>query len=372
MSDVAEMLDALVPRHEGAGDWDRVLRDAGIRRRALPTRARLTFRVAAAAAVAAAIAAAVSLWPAGGPGPTVLERALAAAGDGQVLHFVYEADPPKTLVNLETGERTELRAQHEVWFDPQAGVRETERFDGVVQFDVFLGPDEISEHARTLYTGLGAGYRDALESGRAEVVGEDVVDGTAVYWIRGGAGAHDVAVSRDTFAPAYIRVEQNGTSALTRIVAYETVERVAAPVDSAPADAKVPPGVGTYGAAIELADAAERLGRAPVWAGPSLHGFPLGSVREVRLPSSAGDVPGVSVAYGSVEDGPHVELTQAATPADALTMLAGVRGYVPPEGTALLSGVVALLRSNGVVVAVHAPDEAMALDVARSLRPYTG
>jgi hypothetical protein len=372
MTDVAEMLDALVPRYEGTGDWDRVLRDGGVRGRRLSTPHRLTLRLSAAAAVAAAIAVVVSVWPAGGPGPTVLERALAAAGDGQVLHFVYETDPPKTLVDLETGERTELRAEHEVWFDPQAGLREIERFDGVVQFDVSLDPDEISEHARALYTGLGAGYREALESGRATVVGEDVVDGTAVYWIRSGEQGHDVAVSTDTFEPAYIRIELNGTSALTRIVSYETVEAGAAPLDSAPADTELPPGVGTYGAAIELADAAARLGRAPVWAGPSLHGFPLGSVRQVRLPSSGGDVPGLSLAYGSVEGGPHVELTEAATPADALTMLAGVRGYVPPEGTALLSGVVALLRSNGVVVAVHAPDEATALAVARLLRPYAG
>jgi hypothetical protein len=53
-------------------------------------------------------------------------------------------------------------------------------------------------------------------------------------------------------------------------------------------------------------------------------------------------------------------------------MLAGVRGYLPPEGSALLAGPVALLRSHGLVVAIHAPDEEMALAVARVLQPYSG
>lgn len=43
--------------------------------------------------------------------------------------------------------------------------------------------------------------------------------------------------------------------------------------------------------------------------------------------------------------GAHVEITEAATPADGLTMLVALRGYAPPEGTVLLTGLVALLRS---------------------------
>jgi hypothetical protein len=31
-----------------------------------------------------------------------------------------------------------------------------------------------------------------------------------------------------------------------------------------------------------------------------------------------------------------------------------------------------MLRSNGLVVVIHAPDEAMAVDVARLLEPYSG
>jgi hypothetical protein len=53
-------------------------------------------------------------------------------------------------------------------------------------------------------------------------------------------------------------------------------------------------------------------------------------------------------------------------------MLVGVVGYVPPEGTALVAGSQALVGVNGLVVAIHAPDEATAVEVARSLEPYAG
>ena len=53
-------------------------------------------------------------------------------------------------------------------------------------------------------------------------------------------------------------------------------------------------------------------------------------------------------------------------------MLVGVRNYVPPEGTALVAGSQALVGINGLVVAIHAPDEEMAISVAQLLRPYSG
>jgi hypothetical protein len=369
MTDVAELLDRLVPPSSSTGDWDRVLRDARLDRR--PRRA--PYRLAAVAALVAVIAGVVAFWPAGnGTGGSVLDRALAATGEGTVLHMVSEGELPRTLVDLETGERTEVRSQNEIWFDPEAGFRQTETFEGVVQSDTVLGPDEMAEHTTSIYSSLGAGYREALESGRAQVVGEDTVDGTAVYWIRIEDG-HDVAVSKDSYEPAYIRVAMNGTPALTRIVSYETLEPGSAPLDAQGAP-RGPQDVTTaYGAEVDLADAASLLGSEPVWAGSSLHGFPLDTVRSLSLPTLDGDVAGLSLTYGSpAGGGPHVELTESATAAEGLTMLVGVRGYVPPEGTALVAGSQALVSSNGLVVAIHAADEAMAIDVARLLEPYSG
>jgi hypothetical protein len=370
MTDLAELLDTLVPRYEGTGDWNRVLRDAKLDRRRPLLR---PYRLAAIAMLAAVIAGVVAFWPAGETGGgSVLDRALAATGEGTVLHMVYEGEQPRTLVDLETGERTEVRSQNEIWFDPAAGFRQTETFDGVVQWDTVLGPQEMEEHTTSIYSSLGTGYREALEAGRAEVVGEETVDGTDVYWIRIEDG-HDVAVSKDSYEPAYLRVSMNGTPALTRIVSYETVESGSAPLD-AQGTRPGPQDVTTVnGAEIDLTDAAALLGRQPVWAGPSLQGLPLDSVREVSMPTSDGPVPGLSLAYGSFEGGsPHVELIESATAAEGLTMLVGVRNYVPPEGTALVAGSQALVSSNGLVVVIHAPDEETAISVARLLQPYSG
>jgi hypothetical protein len=75
-----------------------------------------------------------------------------------------------------------------------------------------------------------------------------------------------------------------------------------------------------------------------------------------------GGTPGVQI------ESRGVELTEAAEPADALTMLAGVRGYVPPEGTLILEGMSGVMRSHGLFVAIHAPDQDTAIAVARALR----
>lgn len=365
MTDIAEQLDLMNPPYTGAGDWSRVVADAET---ASPP-VRMPVRLAFAAAFVAVIAATVAFWPAGGSSPTVIDRALAATGTGSVLHLVYESELPHALVNLETGERTEVRGQHEVWFEPTRLLRDTETFDGAVQSDAVFRGSEIPGHATEIYASLGAGYREALESGDARVVGEDTLDGTPVYWIEIASG-HEVAVSQETYKPVSIRVDLGEMPLLNRILTYETLES-----GSVPAGGESPGGlmdVSTKtGPAIDLADAASVLGRGAVWAGADLHGFPLGSVRTLTIPGVDGPVSALSLKYGTPPM-PHAEIIESAAAPEGLTMLAGVNNYVPEEGTALLSGSTALLRSNGLVVAIVAPDEEMAILVARSLVPYSG
>ena len=305
-----ELLEHAVPPYAGPpGDWQAVLREAGVARRR-----RTSLRLALAAAVAAAAVIAL-VWP--GSPPSIADRALAATGSGGVLHIVTDTDLPKVLVDLDSGERREVRGVREVWFDPARGMRQRETFEGVTQSDVTT--TSIHPHAREIYGSLGAGYREALESGEAEVVGEDVVDGTPVYWIRIVRG-HEVGVSRETYLPVRFRIVQDGMPPLdTRILEYETVD--AAPLDAEPVSPAG--GVAEDRGAITLREAATLLGRPPVETGDR----PL-AVRRVDL----GGVPGVVLEY------PTVQITQAAEPADGLTMLAGLRGYVPPEGTPVARG----------------------------------
>jgi hypothetical protein len=332
-----EMLEHAVPAYTGpAGDWSAVLRDAGVRSRRR-TRVRLALAAAAAAAVIVAVA-----WP--GSPPSIAERALAATGSGGVLHIVTETDLPKVFVDLDTGDRREVRGLREVWFDPEHGLRQRESFEGVVQSDVSM--TSVHPHAAEVYGSLGAGYREALRAGEANVVGEDVVDGTPVYWIR-IAPAHEVAVSRDTYLPVHFRITGDPPME-TRILEYETVATAPLQAESlAPAG-----GFAEDRGPITLAEAARVLGRPPVVSEQP------DAVRRVDL----GGTPGVQIEAGSVL------LTEAAEPADALTMLAGLRGYVPPEGTLILEGMSGLLRTHGLFVNIHAPDEETAIAVARELR----
>jgi hypothetical protein len=127
MSDVTELLDrAVVPYTGRLGDWDAVLRDAGVVRR------RLTIRAAVAFAAVAAI----------------------------VVHLVTESGLPKTVVDLRTGARREVRARDEVWFDPQAGFRERETFEGVVQWDTSIEAARMHPH-----TGIGVAVAKGRRAG---------------------------------------------------------------------------------------------------------------------------------------------------------------------------------------------------------------
>jgi hypothetical protein len=366
MTDIFEQLDRMNPPYTGAGDWSRVVADAGITPRSFRVPARLAF----AAALAVALATAVAFWPSGGSNPSVIDRALAATGTGSTLHIVYETGLPHTLVDLATGERREVTGQHEVWFDPNEGLRDVETFDGVDQFSGAFTAETVPEHATEIFSSLGAGYRQALESGDARVAGEDTVDGTPVYWIRIAAN-HEVAVSKETYKPVSMRVFGGAEPMVNRILAYETIDPASAPFGE-PIGTPGPQDVGEkLGPEIAIGDATALLGTPAVWAGQEMGGIPLTSVRQLGLPGANGDVPGVRLFYGA-PDAAHVSITEAASPVEALTMLAGVRNYAPPEGTALLAGPTALVRSNGLVAVIAAPDEETAILIARSLVPYAG
>jgi hypothetical protein len=53
-------------------------------------------------------------------------------------------------------------------------------------------------------------------------------------------------------------------------------------------------------------------------------------------------------------------------------MLVGLHDYVPDEGMLVIQGVSGLLRSNGMVVAIHSGDPEAIVAVAKALRPYDG
>src|SRR4030095_6956640 len=67
------------------------------------SRRRVLTRSAAVVAVGAAVLIAVLLWPSGGKRNPILERALAAIGDGPVMHVVLQTPSGFQLVELSGG-----------------------------------------------------------------------------------------------------------------------------------------------------------------------------------------------------------------------------------------------------------------------------
>ena len=172
---------------------------------------RLAPRVTAVAAAVAAIAAVVLLWPSGGGNNRILGRALAAIGDGPVLHLLVQLPTGGVLVNLDSGERVVEKMQIESWSD-----RDFERAHLVMRFggragDLLL-PEDASKPGVTVgsvdpaYAAFWTGYRQALANGDAKLEGEDTVAGQAVYWLRfpsveQGRPGTEVAIDRQTYKP---------------------------------------------------------------------------------------------------------------------------------------------------------------------------
>src|SRR4051794_1730759 len=134
-------------------------------------------RFAVVAVIAAGIAAVFLLWPSGG-GDKILGHALAAIGNGPVLHLQMEASTGEVLVNLESGRRIVETMQIESWSD-----RNFERAHLVLRVrgrtaDLLL-PDDASTPGATVgpvdpaYSAFWTGYRQALATGAAKLERED-------------------------------------------------------------------------------------------------------------------------------------------------------------------------------------------------------
>jgi hypothetical protein len=290
MKDVKETLDELVPEPARMSDWDAVLREARPRRRSRALQLAVATGIAGLAALFV-----VAPWK--GPERVgILDRALAAVGDGPVLHVIFRGGWGGTLVELKTGERKPLYGERELWYDPDRGlVHQISRFADVVDHEDVYGRKKGDREL----TALWQDYRRALENGTARLVGKDTVNGLPVYWIivqsqmlpdvadnKDHELAQQVAISRETFKPVamkYTRDRQSLEGSIEHILLFETV-----PFDEA--DFKSRPDASLSGRAmmsgstpVSFKSAAEILGRAPYWLGPDYSGLPLVQTRKERF-----------------------------------------------------------------------------------------
>jgi hypothetical protein len=337
-----DLLDRLVPVPDGGGDWAAVVRDAA----PATVRRRRRFGLAAAVGIAvAAIALVILVAPSRHGGGSVVERALAAIGDGPVLHVVTQSPYPRyELLDLATGERRSVYEEFEEWSDPNLGVHWIVRAEGRVVYDSVWGTAERDPALTAFMTG----YREALASGEARVVGEDTVRGSQVYWLQLGrsdspeaeAQSRQVAVDKETFVPLALRWSHGG-----EVGPVEPILRInAAPEGSGdfggvPKPKLFPDRGDVVGSTTITAGEAGGLLETPaVWAGHEAAGLPLSLVRKQELkmvyPASDGLPPqttvGLSLVYGAVvndhpdSNGKFIQISESSSPAFAY-------GWIPTD-----------------------------------------
>lgn len=234
-----DRLEALVD-HEQLPDWDDVVRRAEApapeERPAATKRSRRSYlarRLVPVFVLAIAAFAFVLIAPwQHGPGPTVMERALAAIGDEPVIHAVLRGETGETYINLATGREAPQMETTEIWYD---GERHLEHWrssiDGQINFDSLQtptgittsdGPPLAQHRFPTLDPALAGfvdGYRSALERGSARKVGTGRVNGHDVTWIEftlfrssRWVDAERVAVDDRSALPLQIERLANGRS----------------------------------------------------------------------------------------------------------------------------------------------------------------
>ena len=282
MKDIQQALDRLVPEPAQMSSWDTVLRDARPRRRSL------VLQLTAATGIAALVALfVVAPWQ-GSERVGILDRALAAAGDGPVLHVVFRGGWNGTLVDLKSGDRKALYGEREVWYDPSRDlVHYVSRFGGVVEHEEQFQRRPADRELKALWQQ----YRTALDDGTARVIDEDVVGGVPVYWVmvwrqmlpdvedhKLHEFAQQVAISRESFKPVamkYTRDRHTDPREIEHILRYETVSVGEADFTSPPDAALEGQAMSMGSRPLPIERASEVLGRAPEWLGETFAGLPL-------------------------------------------------------------------------------------------------
>jgi hypothetical protein len=249
-------------------------------------RTRTGLRFAAIAAVVALAAALALIAPWDGRSAGFVERALAALGDGRVIHVVSTSDVPgRAVIDLKTGAETPVQATTEIWFDEARGLQRTVMMvggalsveelqtpegawtqDGRVYTCAWIAahpveatkarvscsasgdngttPRQVPEERPVLdpaLAGFVGGYQDALAAGTAVRDGAGVVDGRKVEWLKFESEdspppgeptrtrVERVAVDGKTLKPMLVETTVAGRQGeATRIASIETVAGAAA------------------------------------------------------------------------------------------------------------------------------------------------
>ena len=344
--------------------------------------------VAVAAVVVLAAVLAV-LIPQLGSRASLTGKALAAIGDGPVIHAVLSSDvSPATggaeRINLATGQPVALKQTADVWFDSRSStMRTVMRLNGQVFETVLQRPGESftsegpvqggASVGDPLFTVFARDYRDALKTGQAHEAGRASIRGRDGTWLefptRFSGMVVRVAVSDDG-APLVEQMVRTGhpSGPLVYVESIESVDSTSGLNDTVQV---TEPSAVTATAEPATPEAAKtHLGEKLAWAGDALNGLRLagattGELRLEYLSAPARSVPVASLVYGDLNSD-FVRMQESTDPASLRW-----RGIIPPRGSADLFASTARTQIDGLYVLIDASTPELAQKAARALSEMT-
>jgi hypothetical protein len=340
-----ELLDLLQDEPELLAVVDAIAATQAPRRRVVSGR----FLLAAAAIGVAVLVVVLLPFELGDAG--IEDRALAAVGDGRVVHVVAtRVEPERAIVDLRAGTEIPGAVALESWFDSESrDLRTVTRRDGQTVADT-LARKGAADGIDPVVAGFLRGYRTALERGELEVLRRDRVDGQEVVWVRltlPGARRDEIALDADTALPrAFRSVSARGDpGALWRVQAIDS--RARAEPDFRPSALPAGPSAGRIESEreVSLAEANAVLGGAARWPGRAVDGLALTTVRAQAISREFPDgrrlrMSGVELVYGDPRED-YVEIRQARSPEPAYGFAEGRLTFdfapIPPAGRVLLT-----------------------------------
>jgi hypothetical protein len=355
-------------------------------------RRRLRRRAVAVALAAAAIAGVVAVLPSRDSGSSLVDQALAAVGDGGVLHIVGEVATGREILDLNSGRATPVIQQEEIWFDGDRGLRrDVMRIGGVIVDDTLQTPEggwtpggvvydctwiaahpveatrkRVSCNASgdngttphvvprpkpTLDPGLAGfadSYRSALASGAAHEDGTGTVGGRAVDWLvfATDKGPERVALDGETHKPVLIDGPHGIRMSITAIETTDTAngQFTRPTADEIPVEPNFSRNEDLQPVGLDARSIAAAYNGA-VWAGAQIAGIPLVTATLQRLSASyPGDTPtavgtGLQLQYGTLDANgrrdytkPFVTISEAPNPTLAASYKWFARGWDPAPG----------------------------------------
>lgn len=363
------------------------------------SRARSGLAIAMAVLVAASLAAVV-LTTSSPSDAAIVRRALAAVGQGQVLHVVARIEPRVKTVDLASGRSVNAYQVIEEWYEPGVGLRARLVKSNAFRSKPLPSIAQVPRAYIAALNGFTSRYEDALASGQASVTKRGSFLGKQVIWLRfhgstqvvkgakSTGQAYAVAIDAKTYRPLYLRqLAGGGVPMAGNEMRLLSVTSVASVPRSAPA-APAAPNVHTI-AGIDVlrelspTEASGFMSRTGLWLGSEYADLPLAKIEAVRYTYGQGEQfsdirnswNGLRLTYGQVDqygkpiDGERwVMLDEQTNPIDG-------PGNPPLNGMLVMqSDYAGEAQVNGVYLSISAratsgPDRELLVSSARDLKP---